>query len=235
MTHYSTFVSMAACMAVALAGFLTFGNKTQGNVLASNLSFFYQKDLLIYLEQFSGRQPHGQCGSFVSGVLASFFSRITLLADCRACRCFGLNMLTTLPLECFVCREVMLNYWFPHEPFSMNLHLIFTSSLVVTAMVLSLITCDLGAVFELVGATSACALAYILPPLCYIRLSKRSLRTLPAIACSAFGSIVMFISLIQVGLAWHSLFKKIGRLPLYRLLPRWFATKDLHKPVARFF
>lgn len=32
-THYSTFVSMIACLAMALAGFLTFGDKTEGNVL----------------------------------------------------------------------------------------------------------------------------------------------------------------------------------------------------------
>ncbi|KAL8681546.1 MAG: hypothetical protein Q9186_002362 [Xanthomendoza sp. 1 TL-2023] len=32
-THISTTVSMAACLAMALAGFLVFGDKTQGNVL----------------------------------------------------------------------------------------------------------------------------------------------------------------------------------------------------------
>ncbi len=32
-THYSTAVSMVACMIMALAGFLTFGDKTKGNVL----------------------------------------------------------------------------------------------------------------------------------------------------------------------------------------------------------
>lgn len=32
-THFSTSVSMAACLAMALAGFLIFGDKTQGNVL----------------------------------------------------------------------------------------------------------------------------------------------------------------------------------------------------------
>jgi sodium-coupled neutral amino acid transporter 11 len=106
-------------------------------------------------------------------------------------------MLTTLPLECFVCREVMENYYFPTEPFHPNRHLIFTSSLVVSAMTLSLLTCDLGAVFELIGATSACALAYILPPLCYIKLSTRSWKTIPAIACVVFGVAVMFISLFQ--------------------------------------
>ena len=106
-------------------------------------------------------------------------------------------MLTTLPLEAFVCREVMTNYWFQDEPWNPNRHLIFTTSLVVTAMTLSLLTCDLGAVFELIGATSACALAYILPPLCYIKLSSRSWRTIPAVVCVCFGVAVMGISLIQ--------------------------------------
>lgn len=32
-THFSTSISMAACMAMALAGFITFGDKTMGNVL----------------------------------------------------------------------------------------------------------------------------------------------------------------------------------------------------------
>lgn len=112
-------------------------------------------------------------------------------------RCFGLNMLTTLPLEAFVCREVMTNYWFPDERWNPNRHLIFTTSLIITATTLSLMTCDLGAVFELIGATSACALAYILPPLCYIKLSSRSWRTIPAVICVGFGVAVMGISLMQ--------------------------------------
>lgn len=32
-THYSTGVSLVTCLAMGLAGFLTFGSKTQGNVL----------------------------------------------------------------------------------------------------------------------------------------------------------------------------------------------------------
>ncbi|QSZ31544.1 hypothetical protein DSL72_001111 [Monilinia vaccinii-corymbosi] len=161
-THYSTGISMLACLLMALSGFLTFGSHTLGNVLNN----FPAANPLVNLARL----------------------------------CFGLNMLTTLPLEAFVCREVMLNYWFHHEPFNMHLHLIFTSSLVVSAMALSLITCDLGAVFELIGATSACALAYILPPLCYIQLAKRSWRTWMAAACVAFGGAVMLISLFQASM-----------------------------------
>ena len=32
-THYSTAISMCACMALALGGYLSFGDRTQGNVL----------------------------------------------------------------------------------------------------------------------------------------------------------------------------------------------------------
>lgn len=107
-------------------------------------------------------------------------------------------MLTTLPLEAFVCRSVMTTYYFPDEPFNPNRHLIFTTSLVVTSMVLALVTCDLGMVFELIGATSAAALAYIFPPLCYIKLSSASRREkIPAYACVGFGVIVMAVSVAQ--------------------------------------
>ena len=91
----------------------------------------------------------------------------------------------------------MTNYWFADEPWNQNRHLLFSTALVVSVMTLSLLTCDLGAVFELIGATSACALAYILPPLCYIKLSTRSWKTIPAVICVVFGVGVMGISLVQ--------------------------------------
>ncbi|KAL8366017.1 hypothetical protein RB595_004684 [Gaeumannomyces hyphopodioides] len=159
-THYSTGISMLACLVLALAGFLTFGDRTLGNVL----------------------------NNFPSDNTMATVARL----------CFGLNMLTTLPLEAFVCREVMMNYFWPTLPgFSLRLHLALSTGLVVSAMVLSLLTCDLGVIFELVGSTSACAMAYILPPLCYIKLATRSWRTYVAMAVVAFGCAVMAISLVQ--------------------------------------
>ncbi|KAK6499560.1 hypothetical protein TWF481_009927 [Arthrobotrys musiformis] len=158
-THYSTGISMVACMGMAFAGFLTFGDKTMGNVLNN----FPNSNLMVNIARF----------------------------------CFGLNMLTTLPLEAFVCREVMLGYWYPGAPFEMKRHIMFTTGLVLSALLISLFTCDLGAVFELIGATSACALAYILPPLCYIKLSTRSWRTALAWGCVGFGTSVLLISLVQ--------------------------------------
>jgi sodium-coupled neutral amino acid transporter 11 len=158
-THYSTGVSMLACLAMALAGFLTFGDRTLGNVLNN----FPADNIMVNVARLA----------------------------------FGLNMLTTLPLEAFVCREVMLTYFFPDEGFNMQRHLLFSTSLVASAMVLSLVTCDLGAVFELVGATSAVVMAYVLPPLCYVRLTRRSWRTYLAYAVAGFGVVVMVISVVQ--------------------------------------
>ncbi|KAF9738545.1 transmembrane amino acid transporter [Paraphaeosphaeria minitans] len=159
-THYSTGISLVACLVMAYFGYLTFGDKTQGNVLNN----FPNDNVFVNIARF----------------------------------CFGLNMLTTLPLEAFVCREVMNNYWFSDEPYQPNRHIIFTTSLVVAAMMLSLLTCDLGVIFELFGATSACALAYILPPLCYIKLSKeRTSQTYLAMAVIGFGCTVMAISLVK--------------------------------------
>ena len=157
-THYSTSISMLACLTMALAGFLAFGSKTAGNVLNN----FPPSNPLVNLARLA----------------------------------FGLNMLSTLPLECFVCREVLTLYFFPHQAFDTKRHFWLTTSLVVAAVALSLMLCDLGAVFELIGATSACALAYILPPLCYLRLSSRSWRWLPAVACVVFGVAVLAVSLV---------------------------------------
>ncbi|KAG5924594.1 hypothetical protein E4U42_004605 [Claviceps africana] len=158
-THYSTGISMLACLAMAVAGFLTFGDKTLGNVLNN------------------------------------FPSDNSMVNVARLC--FGLNMLTTLPLEAFVCREVMLTYWFPDKGFHLGRHLALSTGLVMCATAMSLLTCDLGVVFELVGATSAVAMAYILPPMCYIRLTTRSWRTYVAYAVVVFGVAVMVISVVQ--------------------------------------
>ncbi|KAI9835833.1 MAG: hypothetical protein M1837_003582 [Sclerophora amabilis] len=195
-THYSTGISMLACLTMAVAGFLTFGDKTEGNVLNNfapdnvmvNVARLYET--LSFLYPFLPTIHHMR-------IPPSVPTRVRAVNTQRSC--FGLNMLTTFPLESFVCREVMTHFFFPTEPFHPNRHLIFTTSLVVTAVTLSLLTCDLGVVFELIGATSACALAYILPPLCYLKLSSRSWRTVPAVACVCFGVVVMGISLVQAG------------------------------------
>ncbi|KAJ5081568.1 hypothetical protein NUU61_009832 [Penicillium alfredii] len=144
----------------------------------------------------------GVCGFLAFGsktqgnILNNFPSSNVLVNIARLL--FGLNMLTTLPLEAFVCRAVMTTYYYPDEPYSLNRHVVLTTSLVAASVVVSLITCDLGLVFELIGATSAAALAFIFPPLCYIKLSGSSRRDkLPAYICVVFGFLVMVVSVVQ--------------------------------------
>lgn len=161
-THWSTFVSMVACLFMGISGFLSFQNKTKGNVLNN----FPADDTMANVARF----------------------------------CFGLNMVTTFPLEIFVCREVLIEYLYPGEPFVKKRHVIATTVLTLVAMGVALTTCNLGIILELVGASSACSMAYILPPLCFVKLSKkhpRSRAKIACYACAAFGALVMVISTAQ--------------------------------------
>lgn len=118
--------------------------------------------------------------------------------------CFGFNMLTTYPLEIFVLRDVLkdlyyINYDTPQE-LSKKSHIIFTTALVLITMTISLTTCNLGALFELIGASTASIMAYILPPMCNLKMtgSTKTLKEkLPYLGCIVFGFAVMFISSTQ--------------------------------------
>lgn len=106
-------------------------------------------------------------------------------------------MLVTLPLETFVCREVLESYFWPGQEFSERRYFIITTSLVSSALLVSLITCDLGLILELAGGFAASGLAYIFPAACYIKLSnsKRMDATkIAAYVCCLFGIVVMVLS-----------------------------------------
>ncbi|KAI5117108.1 hypothetical protein M0805_008227 [Coniferiporia weirii] len=139
-------------------------------------------------------------------ILNNFSASDTLINVARFC--FGLNMFTTLPLELFVCREVIEQYFFPHEAFNPQRHLLFTTSIIFSSMFLALITCDLGAMLEITGGVSATALAFIFPAACYIKLLPAELPLtarpkLPALLCAIFGVIVLVLSLaLALGKVW---------------------------------
>ncbi|KAJ6625632.1 amino acid transporter [Mycena sp. CBHHK59/15] len=139
-------------------------------------------------------------------ILNNFAPDDTLINVARFC--FGLNMFTTLPLELFVCREVVEQYFFSHETFNMQRHVFFTTVILFASMLVALITCDLGVMLEITGGVSATTLAFIFPASCYIKLTGSSApwysrSKLPAYACAAFGAIVMAISLyLALGKTW---------------------------------
>ncbi|EJD03370.1 amino acid transporter [Fomitiporia mediterranea MF3/22] len=139
-------------------------------------------------------------------ILNNFSPSDTLINVARFC--FGLNMFTTLPLELFVCREVVEQFFFPHEAFNPQRHLLFTTSIIFSSMFISLITCDLGVMLEITGGISATVLAFIFPAACYVKLLPPELpltsrAKLPAVVCVAFGAVVMLLSLIlAMGKVW---------------------------------
>uniref|UniRef100_A0A0W0FGT3 Putative amino acid transporter n=1 Tax=Moniliophthora roreri TaxID=221103 RepID=A0A0W0FGT3_MONRR len=131
-------------------------------------------------------------------ILNNFPSNDTLINVARFC--FGLNMFTTLPLELFVCREVIEQYFFGHESFNPQRHLFFTTVILFSSMLIALVTCDLGVMLEITGGVSATAMAFIFPAACYLKLSNQSepwhsRKRLPAFCCVTFGVILMTLSL----------------------------------------
>ncbi|GAA5866457.1 hypothetical protein JCM3774_004690 [Rhodotorula dairenensis] len=132
-------------------------------------------------------------------ILNNFSEDDWLINLARAC--FGLNMFTTLPLEAFVCREVAETYFWPgdHE-FNKKRHVLITTALVASALLVSLITCDLGLILELAGGFSATALAYLFPAACFLKLSGSGQQMRPqrlaAWACAVFGVLVMILSTV---------------------------------------
>lgn len=180
LTHWACGVSMCFCLLMGVTGLLNFGDNTKGNILNN----FRSNDNWINVARF----------------------------------CFGLNMLTTFPLEIFVVRDVLKDIVLTaedggstaHLELSGKQHFFITTFLVFTSMGVSLFTCNLGMILELIGATSASLMAYIIPPLCYLKLSYDQLdyktagpeqrrdfhiwKGLPTTACTIFGFTVMFIS-----------------------------------------
>ncbi|KAF6011693.1 hypothetical protein HII13_002158 [Brettanomyces bruxellensis] len=176
-THLSCIVSTILCALLGISGYLIFGNKTKGNILNN----FPTNDSAINVARF----------------------------------CFGLNMLTTFPLEIYVVREVFKQLIAIYhdesvdgtESDSVSLkdlttfqHFVITSIVSFLPMIISLFTCNLGAVLELVGATSGSIIAYIFPPLCYDKMTKfgkSKLKRAPLMICVVFGFVLMIVSSTQ--------------------------------------
>jgi sodium-coupled neutral amino acid transporter 11 len=181
LTHIACAVSMVCCLVMGVNGLLGFGGNTKGNILNN----FRSDDNWINVARF----------------------------------CFGLNMLTTFPLEVFVVRDVLKDVVLAHASdtastahleLSRRQHFFITTFLVFSTMSVSLFTCNLGIILELIGLTSALLMAYIIPPLCFLKLKYDALdyhampradqRTfvfkivLPTAACAVFGVMIMFIS-----------------------------------------
>ncbi|XP_053327669.1 putative sodium-coupled neutral amino acid transporter 11 isoform X1 [Spea bombifrons] len=84
--------------------------------------------------------------------------------------CYAITIILTYPMECFVAREVIANMFFGGE-LTYSLHLAVTLLVVCLTTAISLGSDCLGMVLELNGVLSATPLVFIIPPLCYLKLS----------------------------------------------------------------
>lgn len=116
---------------------------------------------------------------------------------------FGVTIMLTYPLECFVTREVVDNLTSANQkPQPQLRHFIVTVIIVVLTVFVSMATDCLGIVLELNGVLAAVPLAYIMPALCYLKLEEGSLRSrkkLPALMTAAFGIVVAVSGLVMIG------------------------------------
>jgi sodium-coupled neutral amino acid transporter 11 len=118
--------------------------------------------------------------------------------------CFAINISFTLPLENFVCREVLataLCFYktgrFDSVEHGDLFHYTSTLGLVFSAMAIALSTCDLGFVLEMAGGLAGCLLAYVLPCALYLKLAPKQRTSPTSIACYVsitFGVLVMILS-----------------------------------------
>nr|XP_040057290.1 putative sodium-coupled neutral amino acid transporter 11 [Gasterosteus aculeatus aculeatus] len=84
--------------------------------------------------------------------------------------CFGLSIITTFPLECFVAREVLSKVFCSRDLSNLE-HVAITFLIVAVGAAISLAYDCLGVVLELNGVLCATPLIFILPSACFLRLS----------------------------------------------------------------
>jgi len=114
----------------------------------------------------------------------------------------SLNVMMSVPYMCFMPRIslyaiITLFFGKLNRTF---FHVCFTILIITLGVLIAEVVTDLGALFEIIGGISAVGLAYIMPPLIFLRLEKGSLlspKKIIHIIILVFGVIAMFGSVIQ--------------------------------------
>lgn len=114
--------------------------------------------------------------------------------------CFAVTIMLTYPLECFVVRHVFENAFFAvTEKVPMWRHLTVTISVAAATLLISMTTDCLGIVLTFNGVVVACPLAFIIPPLCVMKLRQDpvlSKENIFPILVATFGILASLIGLI---------------------------------------
>ncbi|XP_078322041.1 putative sodium-coupled neutral amino acid transporter 11 isoform X2 [Crassostrea virginica] len=113
---------------------------------------------------------------------------------------FALSIMLTYPIECFVTREVIENAFFPSQEASPTWrHLAVTIGVVLLTVAISMTTDCLGIVLTFNGVMVASPLAFIIPPICVMKLRQEpilSKKNIIPIAIATFGTLVTAFGVI---------------------------------------
>ncbi|XP_036601364.1 putative sodium-coupled neutral amino acid transporter 11 isoform X2 [Trichosurus vulpecula] len=85
--------------------------------------------------------------------------------------CYGITVILTYPIECFVTREVIANVFFGGNLSKIS-HVLVTTVIITMATLVSLMVDCLGIVLEFNGVLCAAPLIFIIPSACYLKLSE---------------------------------------------------------------
>ncbi|XP_060581490.1 putative sodium-coupled neutral amino acid transporter 11 isoform X2 [Ruditapes philippinarum] len=114
---------------------------------------------------------------------------------------FAFTIMLTYPIECFVTREVVENAIFStNEQPPLWRHIVVTVVINGLVCALSMSTDCLGIVLELNGVMAAAPLAFIIPPLCVMKLRQEpilSKNNIIPIFITTFGTLVAVIGFIM--------------------------------------
>ncbi|XP_019583049.2 putative sodium-coupled neutral amino acid transporter 11 isoform X3 [Rhinolophus sinicus] len=113
--------------------------------------------------------------------------------------CYGVTVILTYPIECFVTREVIANVFFGGN-LSSVFHIIVTVVIITAATLVSLLIDCLGIVLELSGVLCAAPLIFIIPSACYLKLSEEP-RThsdkIMSCVMLPIGAVVMVVGFVM--------------------------------------
>ncbi|XP_023599534.1 putative sodium-coupled neutral amino acid transporter 11 isoform X1 [Myotis lucifugus] len=113
--------------------------------------------------------------------------------------CYGVTVILTYPIECFVTREVIANVFFGGN-LSSVFHIIVTVVIITIATFVSLLIDCLGIVLELNGVLCAAPLIFIIPSACYLKLSEEP-RThsdkIMSCVMLPMGAVVMVVGFVM--------------------------------------
>nr|XP_010969751.1 PREDICTED: putative sodium-coupled neutral amino acid transporter 11 [Camelus bactrianus] len=108
--------------------------------------------------------------------------------------CYGVTVILTYPIECFVTREVIANVFFGGN-LSLFFHIIITVIIITVATLVSLLIDCLG-----IGVLCAAPLIFIIPSACYLKLSEeRRTHSDKIMSCVMLpiGAVVMIVGFVM--------------------------------------